>query len=115
MKEHIEGGTELGISIDGQLYINSANKKYLESISDNLKSDVQKQIEKKTVSHAGISTPLRSKPNSKDEELLDSQYERLQHLKELEQRQLKDLQRTQQQIKNIKMIIGAPYLISRED
>lgn len=50
-----EGGEELGVSIDGQLYIHPRNKKYLESISEKVKNPTQKQIEKSTVNHAGFS------------------------------------------------------------
>ena len=98
MKEYIEGGTELGISIDGQLYIHPANKKYLESISEKVKNETQKKLEKKTVSSAGFSKP-NIKSNSSDDR--EETLERLSLLKNQRARLLKDLERVDNVIKSI--------------
>ena len=45
-EQHPEGGTELGISYNGKLYINPTNKKYMESLN---KPKSLKHIEEKAL------------------------------------------------------------------
>ena len=49
--EHPEGGRELGVSINGKLYINPANKAYMDSLKQ---SKNPQKINPNTVSHTGF-------------------------------------------------------------
>ena len=101
--EHPEGGRELAVSIDGQLYIHPRNKKYLESISEKVKNPVPqglKQIEKSTTSasHAGFS---KGKVISDCSNHREEQLTRLTLMKNQRARLLKDLERVNSVIKSI--------------
>ena len=93
--DFIPGGECLGTYSSEKGFV--PNPKY----SEHIKNDTQKYLEKKTVSHAAISTPSRKKPSSKTQ--VDEEGERLQRLISLKNERT----RLKKQLDNLDKIIEA--------
>ena len=94
---HPEGGEVVAVNIDGKMYINPANRAYLEQLKT---PKSLKKIKSDTTSHTGFKSSKIIKDDEKSER--EQQLDRLAILQNTEARQLKDLERTRSVIKSIK-------------
>ena len=99
--EHPEAGEVLAVSVDGKLYINPTNKKYLESLS---KSKTLRQLEDRSVKAiAGFKTP-KVINNEKSER--EQAFDRLCLMQNQAARLKKQLDSTNKIIEHIKKDLG---------
>lgn len=94
--EHPSGGECLGVSVNGQLYINPANKAYMDSLKTSKSLD---RIKSDSVSNAGFSKSRKIEESRSERELA---MDRLAILQNTEARLAKDLERTRKVIASIK-------------
>ena len=94
--QHPEGGEVVAVNIDGKMYINPANRAYLEQLKT---PKSLKKIKSDTTSHTGFKSSKVINNDEKSER--EQQLDRLAILQNTEARLVKDLNRTRKVIASI--------------